>query len=138
MKDNNNLLSYNQWSCGDYNGQGEFYNQGQLTNKHSAIGEYCIQAKRTSSNWWSDTLLSLPSIGFYTLTCKILNKSTDSAILRLLQDGAIIAEISVPVNESWVNVSLTGNFSSLTNNRIRLLNYGLDELFIDDMMLIKD
>lgn len=135
MKDTNNELSYNQWTCGDYNGINEFFNQAQLTNKYSNTGEYCIQAKRTSSRWWSDTQLSLASTGKYTLSCKILNKSGAVAVLRLLQDNSPMAEVSIPVTDSFTSFSLTGTFTNLNDCRIRLLNYSSDDLFIDDMVL---
>lgn len=136
MKDTTNILTYNQWSCGDYNGINEFYNEAaELTNKYSSIGEYSIKAKRTSSRWWSDTIISLPRTGQYTLSCKILNKTGVYAVLRLLQDGDIVGDVSIPPTDSFVSVSLTSTFTNTNNCRIRLLNYGLDELFIDDMVL---
>lgn len=137
MKDTNNLLSYNQWTCGDYNGINEFFNEAQLTNKYSNTGEYSIQAKRTSSRWWSDTILSLPSTGKYTLSCKILNKTGDVAVLRLLQDNAsvTVAQVSIPVTDSFTSFSLTSTFTNVNDCRIRLLNYGSDELFIDNIEL---
>ena len=137
MKDTSNLLSYNQWTCGDYNGINEFFNQAQLTNKYSNTGEYCIQAKRTSSSWWSDTQLSLSNTGQYTLSCKILNKTGDVAVLRLLQDNAsvTVAQVSIPVTDSFTSFSLTGTFTNLNDCRICLLNYGSDDLFIDNIEL---
>ena len=137
MKDTSNLLTYNQWTCGDYNGLNEFFNEAQLTNKYSNTGEYSIQAKRTSSRWWSDTILSLSSTGKYTLSCKILNKTGDVAVLRLLQDNAsvTVAQVSIPVTDSFTSFSLTGTITNLNDCRIRLLNYGSDDLFIDYMVL---
>ena len=135
MKDTTNILTYNQWSCGDYNGINGFYNEAELTNKYSSIGEYSIRAKRTSSRWWSDTIISLPRTGQYTLSCKILNKSGAVAVLRLLQNSDILVGISIPVTDSFTSFSLTGTFTNLNDCRIRLLNYSSDDLFIDDMML---
>lgn len=135
MKDTSNLLSYNQWTCGDYNGLNEFINQAALTNKYSNTGEYCIQAKRTNSVWWSDTIITLPSTGQYTLTCKILNKTGVYAVLRLLQDGDIVGDVGIPPTDSFVSVSLTSTFTNTNNCRIRLLNYGSDDLFIDNIEL---
>ena len=135
MKDTTNLLTYNQWTCGDYNGINEFFNQAQLTNKYSNTGEYSIQAKRTSSSWWSDTQLSLSSTGKYTLSCKILNKTGAFAVLRLLQNNSSVAEVSIPVTDSFTSFSLSGSFTNLGDCRIRLLNYGSDDLFIDDLVL---
>ena len=136
MKDTNNLLTYNQWTCGDYNGINEFYNEAvELTNKYSSIGEYSIRAKRTSSRWWTDTTISLSSTGQYTLSCKILNKSGAVAVLRLLQNNDIMADISIPLTNSFQSFSLTGTFTDTSNCRVRLLNYGSDDLFIDDMVL---
>lgn len=135
VKENQNLLSYNQWSCGDYNGINGFYNGAELTTKYSILGECSIRAKRTSSLWWSDTVISLPSTGQYTLTCKILNKSGAVASLRLLQNNDIMAELGIPVTDSFQSFSLTGTFTSVSNCRIRLLNYGVDELYIDDVSL---
>lgn len=135
MKDTTNILTYNQWSCGDYNGINGFYNEAELTNKYSSIGEYSIRAKRTSSRWWSDTIISLPRTGQYTLSCKILNKSGAVAVLRLLQNSDILVGISIPVTDSFTSFSLTGTFTNLNDCRIRLLNYSSDDLFIDDMVL---
>ena len=53
MKDNNNLLSHNQWSCGEYdNSQAQSIDWGvtiHKTNEYSVIGECSLKAIGESS-----------------------------------------------------------------------------------------
>ena len=66
---------------------------------------------------------------------QVLNKSGAVAVLRLLQNNDIMADIGIPVTDSFTSFSLTGTFTNLNDCRIRLLNYGSDDLFIDNIEL---
>ena len=143
MKDTNNLLSYNQWSCGDYNNNltdFEHVQVSKITNDYCTQGENCVQINRGSSQWWVDIPLSPPSNGDYTITLNILNIIEYSLITIIKYDpsGAtpsVISYITVPKSDTWRTVSLSANITDLTNNRIRVLSYG-GEVYIDDVSLV--
>lgn len=140
MKDNNNILTYNIWTCGDYNNLEDFnrYTQEslQITNNHSYIGESSAQIT-LSSNPYVDVPTNITIEGTYTLTLKILTENWVQ--LRLLESWVVKSEVNIPPNtDSWQSISLSATFSDLSNIRIRIKNIGsTDRVFFDDVTLIK-
>ncbi|WP_296862190.1 hypothetical protein [uncultured Methanobrevibacter sp.] len=140
MKDNNNILTYNIWTCGDYNNLEDFnrYTQEslQITNSYSYIGE-CSAQITLSGNAYVDVPTNITIEGTYTLTLKILTENWVQ--LRLLESWVVKSEVNIPPNtDSWQSISLSATFSDLSNIRIRIKNIGsTDRVFFDDVTLIK-
>lgn len=139
MKDNNNILPYNIWACGDYNNLEDFiYNNQslQITNKYSYNGEYSAQII-ISGTAYVDIPTNITIEGTYTLTLKILTENWVQ--LRLLESWAVKSEVNISPNiDSWQTISLSATFSDLSNIRIRIKNIGsTDSTFVDNLTLIK-
>lgn len=140
MKDNNNILTHNIWTCGDYNNLEDFniYTQEslQITNSYSYIGESSAQIT-TSGNAYVDVPTNITSLGTYTLTLKILTENWVQ--LRLVESWVVKSEVNIPPNTNfWQTISLSATFSDLSNIRIRIKNIGsTDRVFVDDVTLIK-
>ena len=134
MKENQNLLSYNQWSCGDYTNDLTDFEQVitcKITNEYSTQGENSVQIGRTSTDYWVDIPFAVPSIGEYTAQLKLRGKY---GIMRIMHDETIIAQVDTPQTNEWKTISLSANINNLTGNHIRVLNYNGD-IFIDDVSL---
>lgn len=140
MKDTNNILTHNIWTCGDYNNLEDFnrYTQEslQITNNNSYIGE-CSAQITLSRNAYVDVPTNITSAGTYTLTLKILTENWVQ--IRLLESWNVKASVEIPPNAtSWQTISLSATFSDLSNIRSRIKNNGnTDNVFFDDVTLIK-
>ena len=140
MKDNNNILTHNIWTCGDYNNLEDFniYTQEslQITNNHSYIGE-CSAQITLSGNAYVDVPTNITSLGTYTLTLKILTENWVQ--IRLLESWVVKSSVNIPPNtDSWQIINISATFSDLSNIRIRMMNKGTtDKVFFDDVTLIK-
>ena len=134
MKENQNLLSYNQWSCGDYTNDLTDFEQVitcKITNKYSTQGENSVQIGRTSTDYWVDIPFTVPSIGEYTAQLKLRG---EPGYMRIMHDETIIAQVGTPRTNEWKTISLSTNITNLTGNHIRILNY-FGDIFIDDVRL---
>ena len=134
VKENQNLLSYNQWSCGDYTNDLTDFEQvvtSKITNEYSTQGENSVQIGRTSTDYWVDIPFTVPSIGEYTAQLKLRGKY---GYMRIMRGETVIAQVGTPQTNEWKTVSLTANITNLTDNHIRVLNYNGD-IFIDDVSL---
>ena len=140
MKDTNNILTYNIWTCGDYNNLEDFniYTQEslQITNNYSYIGE-CSAQITLSGNAYVDVPTNITSLGTYTLTLKILTENWVQ--IRLLESWVVKSSVNIPPNtDYWQIINISATFSDLSNIRIRMMNTGTtDKVFFDDVTLIK-
>ena len=118
VKDTNNLLSYNQWSCGEYDiSQAQSIDWGvtiHKTNEYSVIGEYSLKAIGESSAGIRFNYDN--SISNKTVTAK-LSLRTEKTIWVALRE---MAPNSTVINTS--SISFTGcgdvelSLSSSNNN----------------------
>ena len=135
MKDTNNLLSYNQWSCGDYTNDLTDFTQditSKITNDFCTQGENCVQLSRTESHHWIRIPFTVSSTGEYTATIKIRGKQ---GYLRVLNGDTIISQVGTPLTNEWETVSLSANLTNLTGNTIAVVTY-FGDIFIDDVSLV--
>ena len=141
VKDNANLLTFNQWSATEYtnnlNGFTSFGNPSIITpsNNYSAIGAQCIYFTRNSSHWWFSILLdTLPNSGNYTFSCDVY--SNKGITIRFLDSNTtIITYVTSVVGKT--TVSLSGFFENISDNTIMFLIYGNNaEAYVDNLKLI--
>ncbi|MCR5026980.1 MAG: hypothetical protein K6A34_06035 [Methanobrevibacter sp.] len=121
MKDNNNLLSYNQWSTGEYNNSLIGVNGGlcQISNEFSSIGEYSFKIIRDSAHNWVELRTNAEG-----------NSFTGSCNIYSLVDGECLLICTYTDNtQSYSNVLFYGNNNiqnlsvSIDKNPDKTLNY---------------
>lgn len=135
MKDNNNLLSYNQWTTGEYNNNTiGFQNKAILSNIWSDIGEYSLKLNRknnTYSEYVLDCNLNLQSNN-YLCKVKILSTNT-SGQLGLYSSNGLVSSVNYSPNSKPQLLSLT---ASSEIKLIRIVNWTLDtSVFIDEFSI---
>ena len=138
MKDNNNLLDYNQW-CADYDKNENIFYHGagmkvQCSNEISSIGENSFKIiKIGTTQLWAEVRKTSNNTQF-TGVIDVYNPNNNSLDMRL-QNNNDISEVvinNIPVNKSFNQhiISFTP-----TSNSIRLLFVSKDigVWYVDDI-----
>ena len=103
MKDTNNLLTHNQWTCGEYANNPEMFNIAYLvnrvcTNKYSDIGEQSIKLTKLGSSGSYARVSYNQSIINKTVTASATIKTENATaflILLEIDDNNIIQQRNV-------------------------------------------
>ena len=120
IKDKNNLLNHNHWSCGSYINslQGFYVNQ---------IGSYVIKdglrvTQRTPANWgYFDLIVSaLESNTNYYFEAVIKNNAVWH--MSYVEDGATIVKVVINPSSTYQTISLSFTTSSSTSRGFRWFN----------------
>lgn len=138
MKDNNNLLNYNQWSTGEYQDNTEGYLTNaiiQTSKEYSMIGENSLKViNNTSSTKTTYTSpINVASNKTYTLSCILFNpKSQVNVVLE--SNKSTYSVVSVPPSDKpqRIIVSYSTTDDSSLNCRWNIFS---DYCFIDDVSL---
>lgn len=146
MKDTNNILSYNQWSCGDYKDNQPtdddnftlFDTTAYYSKEFSVNGESSVKVIKTGT---TDPLIrvnyrsTFSTAKTITFNCKIYNPS--AAVYIRLTNNTISSGVYVPKSDSILNVSVS--LSAVSNNGIYVYfnfqNDGGSVFFFDDINL---
>lgn len=139
MKDTNNLLDYNVWSCGDYTENTNGFNGSPIiTNNYSTNGEHCIRLKNDTSAT-TTVYASIPCSANtrYTLTCKVYNPINNATVV--LRDNTWASSVLyVPVSEDWLDIELSYTTASTASSIYVQFNIPAgSEFYVDDIILIK-
>lgn len=138
MKDTNNLLDYNVWSCGDYTENTNGFNGSPIiTNNYSTNGERCIRLKNDTSAT-TNVYSSIPCSANtrYTLTCKVYNPINSAVLLR--DNTWANSVIYIPSSEDWLDIELSYTTASTASSIYVQFNIPAGSYFyVDDIILIK-
>jgi len=146
VKDTNNLLTFNQWSSGEYNNTlNDFYIGSGVTtylsNKNSIIGENCLQINSIGNSYLRlDCILSNPTNTTFKGTANILTSGTTSLLIvfTYLDNTQDIRGASVPVNNTFnkiiVNTYPTKQ-ETLKSVSLRILSSENNIVFVDNFTL---
>lgn len=123
MKDTNNLLSYNQWSCGEYENILTGVNNGAgqntvISNTWSSIGENSFKISRIGeSSSWSECRVNTNK-NEITASCDILALSycTLSVVVDYSDNSQNHNSVSIHSSNSVQNVSV--HFENNTNKTV--------------------
>ena len=138
MKDTNNLLDYNQWSCGDYNeNDNGFAGQPIITNIYSITGENCLKLKNNGSSTIFVSA-SIPCLANteYTIKCKVYNPSSVRPALILRDNTWENAAVYFPKSDGWVDLQLS--YTSQSSASRIYVQFNLvpnSEFYVDDISL---
>ena len=142
VKDNRNILSYNVWSCGDYNNDttGFQISAGanaavlSLTSDKVVNGFKCLKHIKTTDNTsYVMVKVVIPIteelVGkTLTATGKIQVNGTTSAMMQFFGDNNL-GSVSIPVSDDFVSVSNSSEIPDTSNIEIRI---GLNNSSITD------
>lgn len=141
MKDKNNLLDYNVWSCGEYNKNVlEWTNNKNLNinNNWSSIGECNIKLTRISDIYDDYTstinITNLPEDN-YLLSITIYSPYAIGSLRLINIDTEEYVSVGITKSDNPYTTSITIN--SLENVKIRLINWGKigDNIYFDNIKL---
>lgn len=139
MKDTNNLLDYNVWSCGEYNENSTGFNGSLIiTNKYSTMEDYCLKLEnKTTTQTLVDSTIPSPPNTQYTLKCNVyIIKGGISVVLRDNTWGN--TSLWKAPNGGWEEVSITyTTASSASAIAIQFNKTANSEFYVDDITLIK-
>lgn len=142
MKDKNNLLNHNQWSCTEYYNSFDSFSKGansEITNKYTTIGENSIVINKNNMEYyWID--VPFPNItitGTYNIKIDILTQFAD-ALIRVYdsQFQSTITQLWVPKNINFNTISISTELLDSTESyRIRIRNNNEigTRVFIDNL-----
>lgn len=115
MKDTGNLLTYNQWTCGEYENSPEIFTLAQqvnktCTNKYSDIGEQSIKITKLAVSGSYSRIIYNQSIINKTVTASATIKTEDNSatffLLELDRYNVINQKyVTIPSN-SFIKVTL--------------------------------
>ena len=139
IKDKDNLLTFNQWSCGDYNRSfnGITISSStyvQLSTNYSVNGDYSFKCAPVSGEYGIIKIsFNFDNTKTYMITAKCKNKIS-GATLGVRIDDATTYSVNLPVSDSFQTVSLS--FTPSTENWIVFRTYNSNQLlYIDDIEL---
>ena len=141
MKDNTNKVDYNVWSCGEYNGANNGFEQGadaivQPSNEFSTNGEYSIKAIRKSELYGTTTftrISNLTGTNNITATCQVY--SPNNKVKLELNNGSTLTGTICPKSSTVNTISLS---TTITSNYVdlRIFLYAVDDyVFIDNIKI---
>ena len=144
MKDNNNLLEYNQWSCGEYDNILSGVNNGagqttEISNNWSSIGEKSFKISRISNTSpWSGCRIQTNK-NEITASCDILALSTCtlSIVIDYSDESQTYNNVAIYPSNSVQNVSVHFDNSSgktVTKASLRITNV-TSFVYIDNLKL---
>ena len=146
VKDNNNLLSHNQWSAGEYENYPEIFYTAPMTdrictNEYSSIGEQSIKlTKKADSGTYARASYD-NSIINKTVTASAMIKTNNPGQLVLLEisGNTLITQNMVTIPAGSCAVFTVSLNSSNDNSRfgIQFSNHGdkYSSMYIDDLYL---
>ena len=150
VKDSDNLLSYNQWSCGDYsknldgftlNGANTTNNIVKLDNSNPTKGDYNILMNRIASAASYLFLKFAKSITeedygkTLTVTADIKNNLTGIAKIQIVADSTVVTEIPQNASNSFsVSKTIPENTESI-ECQITFAGAITGKLYIDNLRL---
>lgn len=138
MKDSNNKVDYNVWSCGEYEDNTQGYDTNcivQTSKEYSLIGENSLKVINDTSNTKSayTSAIAVASNKTYNLSCILYNPESQVNVV-LISNKETFSVVVVPPSDSpqRINVSYsTTDDSTLTCRWNIFSNY----CFIDDVSL---
>ena len=129
MKDNNNKLDFNQWSCSEYNNNlNGFYvtevNLYQITKQYSTIGENSLKLinNTNSAMGYRTTPIVVQQDKTYKLTANIY-APISKVNMVLQQEGGSYEYVSVNPSSKPQTVSVTINSDNYSNLIVRFNIY---------------
>lgn len=144
MKDNNNLLTVNLWSGGEYFQNTSFNSQNKLivSNKFSTLGEYSTKYIQPSpANWGSfSTHLDGALVNKkYKLSLDIYNPDNEYYLQLLINNNQLV-RVTIPKLDKCQNISLTINTPSTAFEYVYLQffnNADNSKIFVDNVNFIE-
>lgn len=141
MKDTNNLIPYNIWSCSEYenNINGIMPNDLKIhpSSNFSTIGEQSLKINYNGGNNWLNIDISqlITSNSLYTVELDVYSPESNGSItLREYNSTTVIA---FSQQETIQTISLTKSFSQVSGTYVQILcreNY----FFVDNISLKKN
>lgn len=146
VKDNNNLLNFNQWSCGEYNNNLNDFTlnttqqqKNIISNDYSKIGENSLKMISSQTADYI-RIWYLTELKNKKITCKlhIKTEETIDILLREYDSNNTIISIKYTTFTGCGDVSLILNSSNTSNNKflLQISNVPKDKIvYVDDIIL---
>ena len=143
MKDKNNLLDFNLWSCGEY-GTPVYATSGNLiySNNFSSIGENCIEYIQPHSVYWNFFLFYINKNILQKNTTYVVSFDTycpEEYFVCSASLGGELGRVYVYGNKfvQHIELSFTTPSSFSEDLKLRFFNNVADtKLFVDNIKLI--
>lgn len=139
MKDTNNKMDYNVWSCGEYNQnttgfEGRLDAIRQVSSSFSSIGEYSLKVVRKNELYGTSCQTRLSNLtGTNNITATMVIYSPNNPVQINLYNGSILTSVTYPASSTVSIVSL----SALVDSEYVDLRIFLDQpdyfVFIDSI-----
>lgn len=145
MKDNNNLLSHNQWTAGEYGNSIPVMlvnTIGVITNKYSNIGEQSLKLTKNASSGSYSRIIYNQSIINKTVTISAHIRTEDTIcqllLLELDSNGSTIQSRTVNIPSNSYGTFNTSLISGSNNSKfvIHFSNIGGQgsDIYVDDII----
>lgn len=145
MKDKNNLISYNDWTCGDYTGEYDLTTSANVTCKvspeYSTIGEHSFHIINKNAYSNSQCRYSSMTAGkTYIITADIrVDKQSSFVLKERNSSGDATYSVNIPADDNWNTYVLTCTVRSGSTR----LDWFVEpkvvgtNVFIDNMRLVE-
>ena len=142
MKDTNNLLDYNVWSCGEYDNINiiTIYGKVKITEQFSTIGEKSIAYQQSNpanyGYFYIDSTNTVTSGENHTVSVDCY--CPDSNFTFIVRQDGELSRVTIPRNPSMQHISLSFTSNRSASFRIQFFNDVSDSrIFIDNLSCIK-
>lgn len=142
MKDTNNLISYSQWSCGDYNTPIDnlaSVNTAVLTinQEISTNGESSLKGLFVTRSGYFDFHIPNISVGSYTLSFDAF--CPNEAVVCGMNRPSELSRVTIPKNNCIQHIELSGTVISAGELIVRFFNnFDGNVIYLDNLQLIKN
>ena len=142
MKDTNNLISYSQWSCGDYNTPID-----NLTRVNTAVltinqdistnGESSLKGLFNTRSGYFDFHIPDINVGSYTVSFDAF--CPNEAVICSMNRPSELSRVTIPKNNSIQHIELVGTVNSAGELIVRFFNgFNGNFIYLDNLQLIKN
>ena len=149
VKDKNNLVSYNVWSCTDYDGStNEFTPKNTITatstTEWSINGTHSLKTTTVNDVVWNAIRIYLYDIhknDEVTCNCTILNPDCEYLNFALIENVSgtytNFIQVSIPPSNTPQNITLTGTVSQDISSLIITYSQSKGTVYIDNIQLTR-
>lgn len=139
MKDTNNKLDYNVWSCGEYNNNlDNFFPASDakviVNNEWSNIGESSLKITRTHPSYGTSLFTRISDLtGTNNITATVKIYSPNNRVRMEFYNGSTLSNVICPASPTVSTITLTATVDSNYVD-LRLFLYAQEDyVFIDDI-----
>lgn len=142
MKDTNNLISYSQWSCGDYNTPIDNLTQINtavltINQDISTNGESSLKGLFNTRSGYFDFHIPDINVGSYTISFDAF--CPNEAVICGMNRPSELSRVTIPKNNSIQHIELAGTVNSAGELIVRFFNsFDGNFIYLDNLQLIKN